>query len=248
MPLQRFPVPDVAPPPRPEYFDNRYALPEHREYPLAKYNYHPQDEETEFFEEPHVYRNKKSGKCFTTSMTTVAHSRQGHFDGPAVIGKMKTSKKGWPRVKYVKDAQLVDRDDPVSVATLLVPSRGAMIVRDESTVVAIKAHDFADDVTGQSLCDTLDNMQTKRPRDPLPIYSFEREYTDAEILQMWADNGEDARNRGTEAHLQMQWACEATPFRTDDPEVILGLKFFNVISSEWRAYRTEWEVHYNNVA
>ena len=72
-------------------------------------------------------------------------------------------------------------------------------------------------------------------------YVFERGMTDDEIKAMWAAGGE-ASNRGTEAHLQMQYLAEGYPHRADDPEVAVGKRFFADIPDEWEVYRTEWEI------
>jgi len=273
MVLQRLPVPDEAPPPRPAHFDDaRYELPAHRDYPLAAQNAHPNDGLLEFFEAPHVYIKKSNGRATSASMTDLAHARQEHFNPDGAIAGMKGSRKGWPRVKYVHDPRRVeDCADEAALATQLVPGRGLMLVSHdgETTYAACKAHDFADDVRGVDLlralvltagprlmmdADQLEAVGAKRARpwestdDGEPpsfvVHTFEREMTPVEIKQAWSDNGMLARNMGTEAHLQMQWAVEATPFRTDDAEVKAGLAFFELIGSEWRAYRSEWEIFY----
>ena len=68
--------------------------------------------------------------------------------------------------------------------------------------------------------------------------------TDEEILQSWEANGMDARNRGTEAHLQMQLLVEGLPYRADDPEVVVGWNFLKLVPDEWAGYRCEWEIVY----
>ena len=250
MVLQCLPTRPGQPADRPEYFDHRYVLPVHQEYPLSKINWHEVDDALEFFEEPHVYMNRTTGRPVPISMTSVAHSCQEHFDAQLVISKMKTSRKGWPRVKYVKNAVLVDREDVALQNEYLRQDRGAMLVSGETTLVSLKPYDMSESVYGPAMLVALNAMHPKRNRDDAPneCYSYERVLTDEEIVNMWALNGEDARNRGTEAHLQLQLAVEAAPFRRDDPEVVVGLRFFDCISDEWRPYRAEWEIEYEGVA
>ena len=242
MVLQRLPTKQGEPPPRPEHYDHRYELPAHALYPLAKINWHPLDSRLVFYEEPHVYT--LDGVPLSISMTSVAHSCQEEFDADRAIELMKMSRsQSWPRLKYTTDIKLIDSYSDV------VASRGVCIVKGDVTVASSKAFDFGS-MTGRSVVDAIRQMRSaKRTHDDLTtgvdqekIYTFEREMTEDEIKESWRLNGEDARNRGTEAHLHMQLAVESVPFRADDVEVSHGLKFFERISSSWRAYRAEWEI------
>ena len=53
---------------------------------------------------------------------------------------------------------------------------------------------------------------------------LDRVLTDDEIIEKWEKN-EDARNRGTEAHLQMELWLNSEALRLDNGEVIVGLDF-----------------------
>lgn len=239
MVLQRLPTPrDDPPPPRPDHYDHRYVLPEHQQYPLSKYNWHRLDDDLEFLEGPHVYLFR--GIPLSTSMTPVAHSCQEHFDADRVIQMMKTSRsQRWPRLKYVLDARPCAGPEFEGATA----DRGVLCVRGDRTIAACKAFEF--ERSGRALVDAVlvacDGDAGSSPGD---VYTFSREMTPDEIKEAWRLNGEDARNRGTEAHLQMQLAVEARPFRADDPEVVHGLGFFDQIGGEWRAYRSEWEIVY----
>ena len=46
-------------------------------------------------------------------------------------------------------------------------------------------------------------------------YVFDRVLTDKEICHKWELNGEDARSRGTKAHLQMELWFNSKTVRTD---------------------------------
>ena len=74
--------------------------------------------------------------------------------------------------------------------------------------------------------------------------TLDRAMTDLEICQKWEANGEEARNRGTEAHLQMELWFNSEPTRLDDPEVGVGLQFVRdcLEPIEAKAYRTEWVI------
>jgi hypothetical protein len=236
MPLQRFSTRAGDPPPRPEHFDERYRPPPHRVYPLSKYNWHPRDDQLVFHEEPHVYVHVPSGQPFPWSMTGVVHSCQPAFDPDAGIAAMRGGKsQAYPRKMYVHDLRV--EHDPAA----LHASRGALLAYDDGfTVAALQPPSVVHD--GEAVHAALLAVSKKRRRDPPTLYSFSREYDADDIKAAWAANGMDARNRGTEAHLQLQYAAEGLPFRADDPEVVVGLRYFDSLGDEWRAYRTEWEI------
>lgn len=253
MVLQRLPTSssgdDAVPPPRPEHYDERYELPAHRTYPLARINWHPMDDRLVFYEDPHVYT--LDGRPVSESMTGLAHACQQPFDGHAAIRMMKMSKaQCWPRLKYALGARFCA--NPELEAT---PDRGVLLVRGEQSLVATRPYDFGA-ISGVALVDAVRGMCSaavgdKRGHDDemgyddgIEVHTFERAMTDAEILASWEANGLDARNRGTEAHLQMQLAVEGCAFRPDDAEVVHGLRAFGRIDDAWRAYRAEWEIAY----
>lgn len=239
MVLQCEPSQPGAPPPAPEHFDDaRYAPPPHRVYPTAAKHAHPRDAALRFYEAPHIYT--LDGKPVSTSVTSIAHDWSEHFDGAAAIGAMKGStKQAWPRLEYTRGAQRVTDVDA------LAGGRACLLVVDGArTASVLKAGDLSPDATGIETLTVLRDL-AGRPLDAADDeawYIFERALTDAEILEQWSHNGMLARNKGTEAHLQMQLLAEGCPHRTDDREVVVGLSFFARIPDEWHVYRTEWEI------
>jgi len=182
------------------------------------------------------------GKPLRESVTSVAHSCQAEFVREDALSLMRMSKKErWPRLKYTKDAQLVLNVEDVT------NERGLLAVVDDKTVAVARPGDF-DDVSGSDLVDALLSTMIVPSHSSGPVhpvlYSFERGMTDAEIFASWDANGEDKRNRGTEAHLQMQLYVEGRPCRLTDPEVVVGKRFLDMFPSEWEGFRCEWEIVY----
>lgn len=218
--------------------------------PLNVLNKHPLDHRMQFLEEPHVYLF--DGRACSDSVTGVAHKYQSPFDADAAIGMMKGSKKErWPRLKYTRNPRRMTSADEISasVGVLIVDAQGF-------TVSVVQPHDFGQDATSAQILENLQLLRLVRPsykraRDDEPVeagedvvYLFDRAMTDEEIKASWEANGMDARNRGTEAHLQMQLYAEGQPYRPDDEEVVIGLRYFDRISDDWEAYRCEWEIVY----
>lgn len=259
MVLSRLPTRQGSPAPFPDKFDDgSYKPPAHQTYPLAKYNWHPDDDVIEFYEGPHVYLVR--GVPAMASMTQLAHARQEEFDAGAVIKGMKAGRsQPWPRLKYVREARplIVGKSD------WLTKDHSILVVRDEKTVASFPTRSFSDDVEGEDLlrkvlqtCGLLESKKrdlcgdnkvvgdAKTGSDGDSVWAYERAMADSEIRSMWEANGMEARNRGTEAHYQLQLAVEGQPFRPTDVEVVEGFKFFGGVKDEWRGYRTEWEVSY----
>jgi hypothetical protein len=273
MGLQRLPTPVApVPSPRPNDFGDGYRPPAHKTYPLAKYNFRPEDGNIEFFEEPHVYM--VCGKPAMCSMTQLAHSRQEHFDAPKVIHGMKSGRTSlWPRLKYVHNAVRVDLTEDGGGGEVLTADASFLFVSGEQTVAVFPSRSFGDDLRGEALRKALlaavgrgggvgdgrtGGTPPFHPKRPAPgaepassaalsfdaLWAYTREMTEEEIVDAWRANGQDASNRGTEAHYQLQLATEGQPFRDTDEEVRIGLQFFARVRNEWRAFRTEWEVYY----
>ena len=230
------PAPDEPPPPRPLYYDERYELPKHRIKLLEDTNSHERDEYIFFFEKPHIYTIY--GQPTQLSVSGIAHDYQEHFDPQGTIRNMKRSKKQmWPRLQYVKSAQRVDSVDDLRGNCLLYD------VETEETVSSLVLKEDDDEEEGIVLYEMLKGMCT-REAEREQMYTFERALTDAEILEKWNKNGEDARNRGTEAHLQMELWLNSEPVRLDDGEVAVGLDFVRrcLVPIRATAYRTEWTI------
>ncbi len=201
-------------PARPPHFDARYVLPAHRVKLLQTLNAHPIDCRLVFHEEEHVY--EFDGVPAEVSVSGLAHEYCEHFHGPSTIAKMQKSS-NWPRLKYVVD--------PIEVTDDKLDGSRPLILVD------------ADGVTRSTV------RGEKRSDAKSKWYTYDRVMTEKEILQAWEDNGEDARNRGTEAHLQMELFLNSEAHR-DDPETLVGKEFVaTVMSNRSKAYRTEMEVY-----
>ena len=218
---------------RPPYFDTRYVLPEHRDKMLQGKYSHENDSRITFFEKDHVYT--VDGIPVEISVSSVLPDSD--FNPLMAINMMKKSKgEAWPRKEYVVNARCV------STGQNVLPILGALLYCEntEKTVASVHPSSGLTNIVTK-----LNSDATKRNSSgSLDLYSFERVMTDEEIVKYWADNAEDARNRGTEAHLQMELWFNSEPCRLDDPEVIVGLKFVRdcLLPIGAKPYRTEWEI------
>lgn len=225
------------PPPRPPFFDHRYELPKHRIKLLEKTHPHSRDPDIAFYEGPHIYTIR--GKPTQLSVSGIAHEYQSHFDPNGAIWLMKKSRKqAWPRLEYVKGARKITHIDEFVGSCLLYDPDA------EETVASLEVDETCEDA-GIVLYEILNDGRVK-PDVPSneEWYVYERALTDQEIRESWEKNGEDARNRGTEAHLQMELWLNSEPVRLDDGEVVVGLEFVRTCLApiQAKAYRTEWTI------
>ena len=198
----------------PLHFDKRYVLPAHRVKLLQLVNAHPIDRRLVFHEKEHVY--EFDGVPAEVSVSGLAHEYCEHFHGPNAIAKMQKSS-NWPRHKYVVNpVQLTDDKLDGSRPLILVNAEGV----PRSTV-----------------------RGGRRDAANSTWYTYDRVMTEEEILKAWDDNGEAARNHGTEAHLQMELFLNSEAYR-GDLETLIGKDFVaTVMSKKSKAYRTEMEVY-----
>lgn len=222
----------LPPPPRPPHFDHRYVLPQHRTKLLEEKNSHPRDKRIIFYEEPHIYT--VDGFPVQASVSGLASEFESEFDPEKGIMLMKISKKqSWPRLEYVIHPQKVGKveDVPKGCGCLLINEKGETVASAE-----------ADPTTGmeESLLYSATTILTGKE----VVYAYERGMTDEEIRQKWEKNGEDARNRGTEAHLQMELWFNSEPVREEEGEVQVGLNFVRkcLLPIGAVAFRTEWTI------
>lgn len=229
------PAPDDTPPPKPLFFDKRYQLPKHRIKLLERRHPHPRDPGLHFEEDPHIYTI--FGKPTQLSVSGIAHDYQSHFDPfNAILLMKKSPKQAWPRLQYVHDARKIESvDEFVGPCLLYDPNTG-------ETVASLDANCEEDGIV---LYTVLDSMRVK----PGVVaneewYVHKGALSDSEIVNFWEANGENARNRGTEAHLQMELWLNSEPTRLDDGEVVVGLEFVRncLAPIQAKAYRTEWAI------
>ena len=225
------PVQAGDPPPCPEHFDSRYVLPSHRVKLLEKQNLHPRDERIVFYEEPHIYTI--DGHPVQASVSGLPHAFEGAFVASEAIASMKRSRKEkWPRLAYVLGARRVE------AAELRTP---ALMVDAETGATVASCTDSG--AEGPVALEALRATATRVP-DDYSLYNFDRAKKDEEIEKAWEDNAEDARNRGTEAHLQMELWFNSEPVREEEGEVKVGLDFVRrcLLPIGAKAYRTEWTI------
>ena len=95
---------------------------------------------------------------------------------------------------YVHNARRVDNVQNLHTPALLV---------DGDTNMTVASIDTLSSASGESVLSALKATAIRIPTN-LHMYVFDHVMTDEEIIHHWELNGEDARNRGTEAHLQME--------------------------------------------
>ena len=204
---------------------------------MEQINAHPRDERIVFYEEPHIYTVDEFP--VQASVSGLAAPYESEFDPKGALAGMKRSRKiRWPRLQYVQNPRKVDRVEDLNGMT-----HGAMIVDKETgdTVASLERVD----ATGTALHAALRESGLRAlPPDREELYIFDRVMTDDEICTAWELNGEDARNRGTEAHLQMELWFNSEPVRLDEGEVKVGLQFVRkcLLPIGAKAYRTEWTI------
>jgi hypothetical protein len=236
--------------PAPTSFANGdYCAPEHATYATSADNAHEKDAHIEFYAEPHVYLLSCDGRrrATSTSVTGLAHEHCHPFDARVAVGLMQNGKgQAWPRREYVRDLQRVERDEdlrPWRGALLWIPDDGTKDAK--RTIASLRPHHAAPTAGGHHIGELLRTMCVPslrhRAQDAL-TFSFEREMTDDEIVTSWEDNGANASNQGTEAHLQMQLLAEGEPYRSD-PAVDVGLAFFAQVRDGWSVYACEKEIY-----
>lgn len=221
------------PPPKPEHFDHRYVLPAHRVKLLENRHPHLRDKRIKFYEDPHIYT--VDGYPVQASVSGLPHEFESDFNPTEAIFAMKRSRRErWPKLAYVRNARRVEHANQLQGPSLLV---------DADSGITIAVVQNTGDATGEAILQAL-HASAIRSSSNEHMYTFERTLTDEEILQMWEANGEDARNRGTEAHLQMELWFNSEPVRLDDGEVKVGLRFVEkcLLPIGAKGYRTEWTI------
>lgn len=233
------PANDESPPPRPVAFDSRYILPAHRVKLLEEQHPHPRDDRIVFYEEPHIYTI--DGHPVQMSVSGLPHEFEGVFEPHRAIASMKQSRKEkWPRLAYVVGAQRTTLNE-LHTPSLLTDACSGL-------TLAVCAQEGLEGAAALELLEGLARPALAREGREFPegiqFFNFERAMTDAEIVAAWEANAEDARNRGTEAHLQMELWFNSEPVRLEDGEVSVGLDFVRrcLLPIGAKAYRTEWTI------
>ena len=223
-------------PPHPAHFDNRYTLPVHEEKLLRTRNEHERDKSIQFHEVDHIYT--VHDLPVQVSVSGLALDFESKFDSARTIGQMKRSRKQkWPRLQYVVNAREIQHVDQ------FCGSFGAMIVNGKTGSTLASSMPGVD-ASGIVLYTVLKDT-VQQPQCEEKWYLFDRCMTDEEICHGWELNGEQARNRGTEAHLMMEYWFNSMQVRLGDGEVKVGLDFVRrcLLPIGAVAYRTEWTIY-----
>lgn len=183
-------------------------------------------------------------RTFGASVTFVASRLARDFDAAEVLRRMRNGK-AWPRLKYTINPV------PVHVQSLR-PGCFGLLVEDENGHASLQPEEVA------ALLHREGNLQSwhlalvqelhRRYNAALSgcqVYSYVREMTDEEILQLWEQKKTDAANRGTEAHYQIELWLNRDHCRVEEPEVQCALHFLSILAGLYpgiKAYRTEWRV------
>lgn len=130
-----------------------------------------------------------------------------------------STRESWPRLKYAYNAKLVE---------------DASQITDDALVLVVKS----DGIT------TYAGPFAASPHESAGslLYTYERALTDAEITAKWADP--EARNRGTEAHHQVERYLNSMQTIDDFPELDFAKGFMreHLVPIGAKAFRTEWEI------
>jgi len=214
----RYGVATGTPPEPPIAYDDRYTLPVHSDKSLQLKFAHPIDADLRFYEKPHIYTFR--GRCATASVSGLIKPYCEEFNATLIVSRMRASKReAWPRLKYAHNTELVEDTShlPPDTLVLVVNENG---LTTYAGPVSASPHRLVGDA----------------------IYTYDRALTDAEIAVMWADP--EARNRGTEAHYQVERFLNSLPTYDDFPELELAKEFMrdHLVPIGAKAFRTEWEI------
>jgi hypothetical protein len=144
---------------------------------------------------------------------------------------MKTSREPWPRLRYAVNAQALD----TAAEALITADQLVMLVSAQGKTTYTGAAGAAPG--GRAA------LRAAARASPPRLHRYDRAMTDEEVLTRW--DCPEARNRGTEAHAQMELWLNSEPARIDQPEVAVGLGFVReqLAPLGVRAFRTEWEIY-----
>ena len=207
----------IAPDP-PQAYDERYQLPVHSDKSLQLRFRHPLDSELRFYEKPHIYTFR--GRCTTASVSGLIKPYCEEFNASLIISRMRSSKReAWPRIKYAYNALAVDDHSSLNADELVL-----VVDVDGMTKYAGPFASSPPTVNGEL------------------VYTYERALTDDEISTKWADP--EARNRGTEAHYQVERFLNSMPTHDDFAELELAKAFMrdHLAPLGAKAFRSEWEI------
>mmetsp|Transcript_82764 Transcript_82764/g.146151 ORF Transcript_82764/g.146151 Transcript_82764/m.146151 type:complete len:776 (-) Transcript_82764:38-2365(-) len=231
--------------PRPSSFAEDFIVADYEPGYLAMANPNARDARLDFEAGSHTYF--VDGRAVSGSVTYLASSSSRPFDGEAAICSMRNARsQAWPRLKYVMGAQEL----PWPRADLALG--GLLLVEGEKTRAALLPDEVAalGEASLEELLSRAQNTFGRLPpsssegADGFQLWAFEREMGTSEILKLWSSNGEEAANRGTEAHYQIELWLNCDMCRKEELEVEHALRFMGTTLADLgaKAYRTEWRI------
>ena len=251
-------------------FCRAFVAPVYEPSYLRMVNPHLRDDRLVFDVSSHTYF--VDGRCLSSSVTGAASLASKPFNGEAAILAMMNSRyQAWPRLRYVVGAVLVGPGGAVlsksfygsgECGVLLVEaSRRSADVKTRAVITPLELRDMRESTGVIGGCLHLVAELLRRARDVpgrevfvgssvdevpcgFEVWSYQREMEVDEILGFWRDLGEEARNRGTDAHFQIELWLNREICRVYEPEVCLALRFMGSVLSGFgaKAYRTEWRI------
>ena len=217
------PAADAPPPARVLDYVN-YTPAEPGPGPLEARNSHPRDGLLRFVEATHEYYVRQpdgTERRTSGSVTYLAHCLEtSPFDSCAAAQAMKASR-NWPRLPYCEGM----RAAPARFADM----RGAR------ALVFVDRH-------GAVLQQYP--VAWQRIRRAAMVITAEGPMTTERLCADWAILGQRARNRGTEAHLQVERCLNGLACHADTPEMKSFATFMHAVAvpAGWEVFRTEWRI------
>ena len=228
-------------PEEPSDYGANFKPPEHCVKLLQIKFAHERDSRMKFYAEPHIY--SVDGTFVDTSATSLVHLHENGFDPDNAINKMKMGA-NWPRLEYVTGLEHITNVDD------FVTTKGNMLVYDGKCAAYLRKDDLSDASSIEIITILQDLSKIKcvlcdsNTCNHYKWYVFEDIMSTNKIKDAWSKKGEDARNRGTEGHLQMELWANSEPCRMLDPSVVVGHEFIRnvLLPLNITVFRTEWEL------
>ena len=259
-------VPDLLPPYPRGFLDVDFSTPHHRQPRLLQLIHpHPSDEKIQFEEGRHLYYIDGLQCCW--SVTTLCRSHASEFDEAATVAKMREGE-NWPRPSYTHHRRLPLAEAAVALfyeamaylshSREEVPAWGHQIDKVTQHVLGPSAQDPDPDTeeleggTVGKICEAIQELRRLARRGTLPeavrkglnVAIEKVSLSEAEIYETWRVNREDAANRGTWFHLQVELWLNRDMCHIEGPDMRLFFRYIEAYLEPLKieAFRTEWDI------
>jgi len=189
---------------------------------LAQLNEHVRDHQLKFV--PASHRYFVAGLQTLGSVTGLIHTVVEEFDAEAVIERMRGGR-NWPRPGYLRQ--------PPSQDVLLVLQRNPTTQH----LVALLQQSPMDE---EAVCVEAKRVMNMSPETSSNIHDLS--LGSQEIMDKWDSNRNEAANRGTWMHYQMERYLNWAAAHSESPELAMLIKFTRGLAG-LTAYRTEWAIY-----